>query len=262
MEAVAVIDRIVLVSDCTDVAFAEMRGGILSAAHAVNPSARLDIEPLVPCADYSVVNAGFVIRLVAEAYPPGTLIMFVMNSLQQRTERIIGRTATGGLYFEGTNTGAAGWLLDDFGVAECYELHDPGFVPFGGKYVHSPAVGRFVAGVPMAELGRPFPVGRIRRVRAREFEVVHVDNFGNAKIAADLRGVAVGDQVRVGVAGEEIEAVYHERMMACSDGTWVVYPGSSFGLLEIGEVRGPGMRRFGTRAGDIVSVKSGSGGAA
>jgi S-adenosylmethionine hydrolase len=254
------IDRIVLVSDCTDVAFAEMRGNIFAAAKVVNPHATVNIEPLVPCADFSVVNAGFVIRMVAEAYPPGTLIMFVMNSLRLRTERIIGRTVRGGFYFEGTNTGAAGWLLDDFGVAECYELYDPGFVPFGGKYVHSPAVGRLAAGQPISELGTPFPHQRIRRVRAREFEVVHVDNFGNAKINACLDGLAIGDEVILDIAGQRIEAVYGKRMMECTDGTWVVYPGSSFGLLEVGEVRGRGVHELGVQAGDTVSVKTTSGG--
>jgi S-adenosylmethionine hydrolase len=249
------VGRIVVVSDCTDIAFAEMRGRIIRAALEVDPASSPDIEALVPCSDFSVVNAGFAVRLVAEAYPPGTLIMLVMNSLRERTERIIGRTSTKQLFFEGTNTGALGWLLDDFGVEECYELHDPGFVPFGGKYVHSPAVGRFAAGVPMGDLGRPFPTGAIRRVRAAEYEVVHVDNFGNAKVMADCSGFNVGDPLVVEVSCERIPAVFYPRMMDCPDGTWVVYPGSSFGLLEIGEVRGLGLRRFGTQPGDTVSIK-------
>jgi S-adenosylmethionine hydrolase len=112
----------------------------------------------------------------------------------------------------------------------------------------------------MADLGNPFPPERIRRQRAREFEVVHVDNFGNAKVAAHITGATIGEPVVVEVGGERIDAVYGRRMMECPDGTWVVYPGSSFGLLEIGEVRGPGLRRFDVAPGDIVSVKPNNGG--
>lgn len=250
------IERVVVVSDCTDVAFAEMRGQIYKAAAHYNGNCAVRIEPLVPVAHFSVINASFVVRLVAEAYPENTLIMFIMNSVAQRTERIVGRTSQGGIIFEGTNTGAAGWLIEDLGVEECYELTDPGFVPFGGKFVHAPAVGKLAAGAALDELGEPFPAERIRRALPGDGEIVHIDNFGNAKFKLDTAGVEIGDRLTVDIEGELIEAVYGRRMMEHPDNTWVVYPGSSFDLHELGEVRGPGLLRFPVHPGARLTVKA------
>lgn len=243
--------RIVVISDCTDVAFAEMRGAI--AKNALR--ADYVIEPLVPVYPFSVVNAAFILRLLADSQPEGTILNFIMNSVRERTERIVGTTERGGLIFEGTNTGALGWLIDDFGCREIYELHDPGFVPFGGKYVHAPAVGKMASGVPLAELGKPISIDRVRRYEIAEGEVVHIDNFGNIKFRWELSGYSPGDRLIATINGREIKLVYWVRMMERNDGEWVLYPGSSFGLAEIGQVRGPGMLRLDVAPGDAVAIR-------
>lgn len=252
----APIERIVIISDCTDIAFAEMRGAIYRNARNEGLRADAIIEPLIPVADFSVLNAGFALRLMAESFGSETLFMFIMNSLAERTERIVGTTTTRGLTFEGTNTGAVGWLIEEFGVASCYELHDPGFVPFGGKFVHAPAVGKIVAGVPLQQLGSPFPAERIRRVLPGDRQIVHIDNFGNAKfrMAAPFKP---GQPLKVGASnGWSVEAVSGHRMMEHPDGTWVVYPGSSLDLYELGQVRGAGLRGAGVTIGDTLVIES------
>lgn len=247
------IEQIVIVSDCTDLAYAEMRGAILRSARSIDSSANPRIEPLLPIADYSVLNAGFALRLIADAYGPNTLLMFVMNSLRERTERIIGRTETGGITFAGTNTGAVGWLLQDYGLSECFELHDPGFVPFGGKYVHAPAAGKALAGVPLSELGNPFSPSLVRRTLPTHGQVVHIDNFGNAKFPLE-HAFEQGARLRVECEGWSTRAVYGRRMMEHEDGTWVVYPGSSMDLFEIGEVRGAGLRGTPVKIGSTMHI--------
>jgi len=247
------IQRAVVISDCTDIAFAEMRGSIISSARHAGLDRDPVIEALVPVHHFSVLNAGFVLRLMAEAYSTDTLLMVIMNSIQQRTERIAGRLENG-MHFEGTNTGAFGWLLRDFAVDECVELHDPGFVPFGGKFVHSPAVGKLLAGSTLVDVGDAFPVESVRRVEPEPNQIVHVDNFGNGKFlleGAFTEGQALTVELDSGV---EIGAVYGRRMMSHPDGTWVVYPGSSMNLHEIGEVRGPGLNRWALAPGEVVRI--------
>jgi S-adenosylmethionine hydrolase len=229
---------VVLVSDCCDLAFAEMRGAMWTAAGGQV----LHIEPVVPTHPMSVLNAAFGVRMMAEAYPPGTIITFVVNPLKERTERIVGRTKVKDLFFEGTNTGVAGWLVDDFGCEELYELHDPGFLPFGGKYVHAPAVGRLAAGADLRDLGDPFPLERLRRADRPDRTIVHVDNFGNAKfpwLDGDVHNR--GARYRVSWPGHNVEAVLWIRMMELDDGEWVLFPGSSLDLWELGQVRGRGI---------------------
>ncbi|POX64505.1 hypothetical protein C3492_05585 [Streptomyces sp. Ru62] len=247
--------RIVIVSDCTDVAYVEMRLAILNAASTLNPEVDVRIEPLVAAQPFSVINAAFLVRLIAESAAPGTTIMCVLNSLPQRTERLVGRTVRGGLVFTGANTGALGWLAEDFGVAECFHIDDPGFVPFGGRTIHAPAVGALAAGRRPADLGRPFPAGAVRRIPVSEGLIVHVDNFGNAKFAFDADGLLPGDPLRVTLGDRTIDAVYGQRMMDHEDGTWVVYPGSSFGLHELGQVRSRGLLDHDCGAGHTVEIR-------
>ncbi|MFJ4851715.1 MULTISPECIES: SAM-dependent chlorinase/fluorinase [unclassified Streptomyces] len=246
--------RIVIVSDCSDVAFVEMRLVIQKAAEAIDPGVDVRIEPLVIAQPFSEINAAFLVRLVAESAAEGTVIMCVLNSAPVRSERLVGRTERGGLIFVGANTGALGWLAADFGVAECFQMADPGFVPFGGKAVHAPVVGALAAGRRPAEVGEPFSVDAVRRLPLSQGLVVHVDNFGNAKFAFDPAGVQEGDHVTVSCCDHTFEAVYGERMMDHQEGVWVVYPGSSFGLHELGQVRSRGMLDLDCGVGCVLDV--------
>ncbi|MGW2051675.1 hypothetical protein ACWCPF_42070 [Streptomyces sp. NPDC001858] len=250
--------RVVIVSDCTDVAFLEMRLAIQRAASAVAPGTDVKIEPLVAVQAFSEINAAFLMRLVAELADPGTLIMCVLNSLPLRTERLVGRTVRGDLLFAGANTGAVGWLAEDFGVAECYHVDDPAFVPFGGKAVYAPIVGAVAAGRPLATAGEPFPSRSVRRTPVAEGVIVHVDNFGNAKFPFRARGLRPGDHLRVDVGGQTLDAVYGTRMMDEEDGTWVVYPGSSLGLHELGQVRARGLLDYPCGAGHSLHIRRGA----
>lgn len=72
----------------------------------------------MPIDNYSIVNVNFLVKLIAEIYPEGTIICVIVNPLKLRTERIIGRTKKKNLIFEGTNTGAFGWLVEDYGCEE------------------------------------------------------------------------------------------------------------------------------------------------
>jgi S-adenosylmethionine hydrolase len=246
--------QIVVVSDCSDVAFVEIRMAIQRSASAVDPSADVRIEPLVVAQPFAEINGAFLVRLMAELSAPGTLIMCVLNSFPTRTERLVGRTARGDLLFAGANTGTLGWLAEDFGVAECFEIEDPGFVPFGGKSIHAPTVGALAAGRPLADVGKPFPADAIRRTPAGEGVIVHVDNFGNAKFAFQADGLRPGDRLKVTVCGQTFEAVYGSRMMDYEDASWVVYPGSSLGLHELGQVRSRGLLNYACGAGHALHI--------
>ncbi|MBL1114976.1 SAM-dependent chlorinase/fluorinase [Streptomyces sp. 110] len=247
--------RVIIVSDCTDVAFLELCLAIEKSASAISPGVDIRIGPLVPAQKFSEINAAFLMRLVAELAPPGTLIMCVANSLQERTERLVGRTVRGDLVFVGANTGTMGWLTQDFGVEECFQIEDPGFVPFGGKAVHAPVVGAVAAGKPLASAGSPFPPDSVRRTPVAEGDIVHIDNFGNAKFPFRAHDLCHGDRLRVDVGGRRLEAVYGTRMMDEEDGTWVVYPGSSLGLHELGQVRARGLLDLSCGVGHRLRIR-------
>ena len=126
--------RIVFITDCGDVSYSELRATLFSI---LGGASEVEIEPVVHVLPFSILNGNFILWLMANAYPVGTIFSVILNPLMIRPERLIGRTKTKDFIFLGANTGVFDWFIRDFGISELYELNDPGFFPFGGKYVHT-----------------------------------------------------------------------------------------------------------------------------
>lgn len=243
--------RIVFITDCTDIAYNELRGVILDNVK----SDKVIIEPVVSVAPFSIINGNFILRLIAEAYPRGTVFSIILNPSKTRPARLIGRTKKKNIFFMGANTGVFTWLFRDFGIKELYELNDPGFFPFGGKYVHAPAVAQIATGKPLKEMGHPFDINQVAKINIPKGTIVHIDNFGLMKFTGNLTGLNHGDKLKVNINGIKLKAVYAERMMNQDTGEWVLYPGSSFNLPELGKVRKNGAKELNSNIGDIVTFE-------
>lgn len=243
--------RIVIITDCTDIAYNELRGVILDNVK----SEEIIIEPVVPVAPFSIINGNFVLRLMAENYPEGTFFSIILNPSKERPARLIGKTKKKNFYFIGANTGVFTWFFRDFGVEELYELNDPGFFPFGGKYVHAPAVAQIAMGKPLREMGHPFNIEKVVKIDIPIGTIVHIDNFGLMKFIGELVGLNEGDKLEVDVNGKILTAVYAKRMISRETGEWVIYPGSSLSLPELGKVRENGAKDLNAKVGDIIIFK-------
>ena len=244
--------KVVVLTDCIDVAWLEIRGSIYNNCSEYD----VEIEPIVPIDNYSIVNVNFLVKLIAEIYHEGTIICVIVNPLKLRTERIIGRTKKKNLIFEGTNTGAFGWLVEDYGCEELYELFDPGFVPFGGKYVHSPTVGKAASGIEISNFGNKFELDKLRHVEYVEGMVMHIDNFGNLKLYHKFAEKPTdGTNFVIKFNGKKVDVIFNTRMMERNDGELIIYPGSSFGYTEIGTVKGNFAKDFDIKNGDIIEIE-------
>lgn len=243
--------RIVFITDCIDVAYNELRGIILSNIK----SKEIVVEPVVPVIPFSIINGNFVLRLMADAYPEGTIFSIILNPSKERPARLIGKTKKKSFYFMGANTGVFTWFFRDFGIDKLYELKDPGFFPFGGKYVHAPAVAQIATGKPLNEMGNSFDISKVIKLDIPDGTIVHIDNFGLMKFTGELTGLNEGDKLRVDVNGKILKAVYAKRMMSQETGEWVIYPGSSFGLPELGKVRENGAKELNAKIGDIINFQ-------
>jgi S-adenosylmethionine hydrolase len=243
---------IVFITDCVDIAYNELRGVILSM---IGIRDDIVVEPVVPVVPFSIINGNFVLRLMAENYPPGTIFSVILNPVRKRPERLIGKTKKKKFIFAGANTGVFTWLLRDFGCEEIYEMYDPGFFPFGGKYVHAPVVAKAALGVPLKNLGKPFPFKKVAKLKIKRGTIVHIDNFGLMKFYDKLPpGLKEGDEVKLKLNNTLIRAVYGKRMMDFEDGEWVLYPGSSLGLPELGKVREI-PRELNVKVGDRIIIQ-------
>lgn len=239
--------RIIIVSDCTDVAFNEMRATILSYLDKEKIK-NVEIEPLVPVKEFSIVNASFLIRILAEIYnPKDTIFLVVVNALKTNRKeraRIMGETLNG-FKFVGANTGALNWLIEDFGLKCLYEfdktnLTGKNFVSFGGKYFHSPMAAKIATGIPFKKLGEKRTKEFLTDFEIKEGTVIHIDNFGVPKIKGNVhKELKEGDKIEIFVNNKKrVKAVFTHSMKDYPDGTWTLFSGSSLNkLLEIAKVR-------------------------
>lgn len=105
---------IVPISDCTDVAKNEIRSQLYCFLKEFKCElSKILIEPIAPVAELSIINASFIIRLLAEDYPPPLILYAVIHPLKEQPERIVGLLKKKNIIFIGRNTGVFGWLVKD-----------------------------------------------------------------------------------------------------------------------------------------------------
>lgn len=257
--------KIVVITDCKDVAFNEIRGMLLK--HLKHAKEEIIIEPIVPAEEFSVINGAFLTRLVAEIYDPKTTIFLVilnpLNTTRKDRARIIGETKNG-FKFVGANTGTLNWLIKDFGIKRLYELKrekltGENFVSFGGKYIHSPAAAKIALGTDFSELGEEKNIEFLTDFQILKGQVVHIDNFGVPKINGDLKNFKEGEILNILLNDKKIiSAKYTNSMKDLPDGTWAIYPGSSLNNLpELGKVREKNSaQKLGIKIGDIIKFEA------
>ncbi len=73
--------RIVVITDCTDIAYNEIRGTILSN---IKDEDNIIIEPVVSVKPFSIINGNFILRLIADVYPDGTIFSIILNPSQKK----------------------------------------------------------------------------------------------------------------------------------------------------------------------------------
>lgn len=247
--------HVVVITDCKDVAYNEMKWVILKECAKMG-FFNVDVE-LVAVEEFSIINAAFLTKLTAECCPQGTVLSLVINPQKIRSARIYGELPSGIKYF-GANTGALTWLLEEADIQEIYEIPDPGFVTFGGKYVHAPNVAKLVAGIPLSEFGIPFQRESLKDLEIIDGTILHIDNFGLMKIKGKPLSYGEGQKIQIFKNSEYVlDAIFTNRMMSLGDKEWVLYPGSSFNALpELGLVRNKeGYKEIGAKIGDIITWK-------
>lgn len=245
--------HVVIITDCKDVAYNEMKWVILRECGKIGYD-NVDVE-LVGIEEFSIINAAFLIKLVADQCLPGTVLSVVINPQKNRSSRIYGKLPNG-LTYLGANTGALTWLLKDLDVQEIYEIHDPGFISFGGKYVHAPNIAKLVGGIPFDEFGKKFSKESLTELNIIDGTVVHIDNFGLMKIMGKTPVFEDQQKLRIFKNGKYIlDAKFAKRMMSLDDKEWVLYAGSSLNSLpELGSVRyKDGFKELNARIGDVIT---------
>ena len=247
---------LVNITECTDIAANELYAVL---AREVEDTPDIVVAPITPVfPEFSIINTNFAVRLMADSYPENSVLMTTINAEKVRPMNVVGRTKERNIVFIGRNMGSFDWLTRDFGCAELYDLtkYNVGnFVSFAGKYVTAKVAAAAARGTPLSELGEAIDPTGIVRLDLKPGTIVHIDNFGMMKFTGDIGPASSGDRYEVTVGEKKIAAVYEPRIMNLETGEWALFPGSSFGLFELGQARELGARKLGFKVGDIISWK-------
>jgi S-adenosylmethionine hydrolase len=247
---------LVNITDCTDIAANELYAVLAREVEKMSDVVVAPITPISP--EFSLINTNFAVRLMADSYPENSVLMTTINAEKIRPMNVVGRTKERNIVFIGRNMGSFDWLTRDFGCAELYDLtkYNVGeFVSFAGKYVTAKVAAAAALGTPLSELGESIDPSGIVRLDLKPGTIVHIDNFGMMKFTGDIGAVSPGDQYQIQINDHAINAMYEPRMMSLETGAWALFPGSSFGLLELGQARDLGARKLGINVGDVISWK-------
>jgi S-adenosylmethionine hydrolase len=244
--------QIVVITDCHDVAFNEIRAQITSTLG--NRIKNIQIEPVVKVKEFSLINCAFLTRLIAENYPPGTTIMILCSPTREKPNRIYGITKKKNIKFFATNNGSISWLLKDFGIKEVYiseNRQDNKYMPFGGKIDYAPAIAKIamVKSLKSLKMGKEANAKEIKKLNIPNNTILHIDNFGLCKIKSEVPNLKEGSKITISIKGKKFNATFCKRMMSLQDNAYAIYPGSSLNLPEFGIVR--------RNAAEILNLKIG-----
>ncbi len=257
--------RIVVISDCSDVAYNEIRATIVNELDK-NRINDIEVEPLVKSKEFSKINCAFLVRLMAEIYNPiDTVFLVILNPLKTTVKNrayVMGETKNG-FKFVSSNIGTLSWLVKDFGIKCVYEfckenLSGGSYVPFGGKYFQAPMALKIAEGIPFDMLGEKRKKDFLNQFNIKDGTVVHIDNFGTSKINGRSPKVNEGTQLSIYINGRRKgKAIFTRCMKNLPTGTWTIYPGSSLrNLPELGQVRQLGSAsKLGIKIGDKIVFK-------
>ena len=253
--------KIVIITDCTDVAYNELHQ-IVSRELENYKIMDFQIAPLVSVKNFSIFNASFSIRVLAELYPPGSVFFVVVNGTNKNPDRIFGKTMNG-IIFVGNNSGYFNWMIKDFGLKWLYRNKmDRGnnSRSFGGKHVGAPTVAKIVSGISLEDIGEPVSEDFLSDFSILDGTVVYCDNFGLMKIShPKLTEFYEGQKIEISVNGEyRVDGIYATKWKTQLDGTWVLFPGSSLDFMpELGRVRAKNSAdELGVGEGDVISWRA------
>lgn len=250
-----------------------MKGAVLS----VCPEAQLvDVVHDLPPHD---VDAGsFAVAAAAEAFPPGTVFLAVVDPGVGTARRALA-VQTEAHRFVAPDNGLLTLVLADHASARVHAITNAGLFrfhvsnTFHGRDVFGPVAGHLARGMPIEEVGPPaedphrlaLPDVRRRSETEWEAEVVHLDRFGNLTTNLSERGLSEilshfgGDPNEVVVVVEGAVLPLVRTYGDVSEGEACALVGSSR-RLEIAIHGGSAARLLGAARGASVRIRAALGG--
>ena len=252
-----------------------LEDGFVAACHGVclqvAPNARIiDITHLIRPGD---IRRGAAVLAQTVPYLPPAVHVAVVDPGVGTARRAVG-VAAGGSIFIGPDNGLLSWAVEAAGGAsDAVSLtnkalwRDRVTATFHGRDIFMPVAAHLAAGTPLAEAGDELDVASLVRLptpESRVFdrgvagEVVTVDRFGNAQLAATgadaaRGGIIPGAAITLSWDDGEITVRFGVTFGEVAPGELVAYTDSA-GFVSIAVNGGSAAQRLGLRPGTRVTL--------
>lgn len=231
------------------------------AIHRESPNARLIV--LSRISRFSITEGAFVLLKSYKQAPRSSVHIGVVDP-GVGTERKGLVIKTRDFWFAGPDNGLLYPAAEDNGIEQVFEINrdyrfgNEASNTFHGRDVFGPVAGRLLSGFSPEEFARPIPTEDVVERRFELTEVVHVDFYGNIKLAGSPealdRRLLIGDQVLVETERGPLSFPFQPSFGYVKEGHPVAYPGSH-GTLELGVNKGSGNQFLGgVEIGQVLDI--------
>lgn len=274
-----------IITDITDASYNEMYAIIHSISERLSETP-INIAPFTPVKEYSITHGAFLTRLMAKNYINPVVLYTNVSPHPTHNTDVIGRTKKKNIIFIGANTGVFDWLVKDYGLAELVQItkrkpfivdgefiYLPGETPpknFERRFSNKTEHLTFAAHTILGSIASAVTIGMDLRLfgeerdqifivkhKIKNGEIVHIDNFGNAKIYGTISATE-GQRLLVLKDGKKIaQGVYIAgRMMSQPTGIYAIYPSTSLtNMVDMALIRGDACKSLKLNIGDVLSFK-------
>lgn len=274
-----------VITDITDASYNEMYGVMRGIAKSLSND-EVVIAPVTPVQEFSITQGAFLTRLLAKTYfTPAVIFTNVCPHPTYKSD-VIGKIKGKDIVFMGGNNGVFDWLARDFGLEYLLQItvrkpyvvdgnliYLPGenppadydsrfqnktdFLTFGAHTILGSIAVALSLGIDYKNFGEEISVDSIIPLEISDGEIVHIDNYGNAKIYGSF-DFSPGTKLELNVKNNKIADVEYinDRMMSHPTGSFVVYPSTSLpNMVDMALVRGNGCNQLKLQIGDILNFR-------
>lgn len=230
------------------------------AVHRESPNSRLVV--LAQITPFSITEGAFVLAKSYKQAPRHSVHIGVVDpGVGTERKGLIFKTCD--FWFVGPDNGLLYPAADDNGIESIFEIDNArinrtGLATFHGRDIFAPVAGRLLEGQHPEELAKVITSEEIVGRKFELTEVVHVDAYGNIKLAgfpeALDRRLLVDDQVLVRAGDNQITFPFKRSFGFVGEGEPVAYKGSH-GTLELAVRLGNGSEFLGgVRVGQVLDI--------
>ncbi len=271
-----------VISDISDVSYNEMFGIMSGVAKAISEEPPI-FAPLAAVKELSIIHGAFLTRLLAKSYISPAVLFTNVAPHPTYTSDVIGKLKGRDILVIGSNNGTFDWLAKDFGFEYLAEItvrrpyvvdgkliYTPGsnppekydatfakksdYLTFSAHVIYGSIAVALAYDIDYRKFGEDRDMDFIIPLEISNGEVVHIDNYGNAKIYGSLP-FSPGTKLNIFRDDQKIaEAEYiDDRMMSHTTNSFVIYPSTSLpDMVDLALVRGNACKKLDLQLEDVL----------